>query len=208
MLNEEKLIQKVSAYVAEFNGKQAGRGHLLEESSFKLLSLAVLYLQNVLFYCSRFQRVFCKFSYLISVMLMNVFFKGFCHPDKQGDGANGEGEDENQGTTDYNTGTGVGEGKGMQNISKEIEYEEQLLGQKGEEEEQASEENEPDQPDKEDKDEGFEMEQDFKGKNEDLGKELEDEQKDKVGTCAQHRSSLRGEGGRGEEPGFAVQSRG
>ena len=63
-----------------------------------------------MFYCSKFERTFCKFAYLISLVLTNVFFKGFCHPDKK-DENGGKGENDNEGATELIEGTGIGEGK-------------------------------------------------------------------------------------------------
>lgn len=40
--------------------------------------------------------------------MLNLFYKGFCHPDKDGEG----GEGNQEGGTDFKEGTGIGEGKG------------------------------------------------------------------------------------------------
>lgn len=62
-------------------------------------------------------------------------------------------------------GTGVGEGEGEKNISDEIEYEEQLLGQKGGDQEEGQGEHKQDKGKKE---EDFQMENDFQGDNQSL----------------------------------------
>ena len=43
---------------------------------------------------------------------------------------------------EYTDGTGIGEGKGQENVSKEIEYEEQLLGEQGADDDEEDENNE------------------------------------------------------------------
>lgn len=74
-------------------------------------------------------------------------------------------------------GTGIGEGQGQENVSKDIEFEEQLLGNKNEEEvNPEEEENDPDNKDDK-KEDDFEMDQDFKGttsKPEDLNENEEE----------------------------------
>lgn len=53
-------------------------------------------------------------------------------------------------------GTGIGEGKGQENVSKEIEFEEQVLGNKDEEEVPEEEENQ-DKKEEQKKEDDFEM---------------------------------------------------
>ena len=72
-------------------------------------------------------------------------------------------------------GLGVGEGEGCQNVSSQIEYEEQLLGEKDKAEEKEKENNKGEQEKEKEnnkaekeKEEGFDMEQDFEGINQDL----------------------------------------
>jgi len=56
-----------------------------------------------------------KFTLVTTAIFYNISYKGFCHYEEQ---------EEYQGETKYEHGTGIGEGEGMEDASKEIEFEE------------------------------------------------------------------------------------
>ena len=68
-----------------------------------------------------------KLAHIMLAVFNKLLARGFCRkPDEP------EGEDGDEGDTQDNVeGTGMGEGTGKQDISKEIEDEEQLLGTRG-----------------------------------------------------------------------------
>jgi len=117
-------------------------------------------------YHAKFLSSFSKLSSIISIILSNVFYKGFCHkktdlePEK-----NDENTEEN---TEFMEGTGIGEGEGKENVSKEIEFEEQVLGEKGEKPDENPKKNDDISKEKE---EGIDMENDFEGENFEENKE-------------------------------------
>lgn len=61
---------------------------------------------------------FSKFGNILSGIFLNLFYRGFCHPAK--DGEDGEGSGEGDGKTDFKDGTGIGEGKGVQNVTDQM----------------------------------------------------------------------------------------
>jgi len=68
-----------------------------------------------------------KFDYIISAIVVNLIQKGFCAPESD-EGKQGVGEGKLEFRNEENA--GVGEGKGNKNVSKDIEFEEQLQGTK------------------------------------------------------------------------------
>ncbi|CAD8092675.1 unnamed protein product [Paramecium sonneborni] len=116
----------------------------------------------------------CKFLYFMTSILCNIIVQGFCQKEEDQD-ENGEENAEN-----FQAGTGIGEGKGEQNVTKEIEYEEQLLGeQKQQQQQQQPEEEEQEQDKEKDKNEdAFDMKNDFDGQNEEQNKDEENEEQE------------------------------
>ena len=112
-------------------------------------------------YNAKFLKSFSKLSYIISIILSNLFYKGFCHARNDKENEKNAENDEN---TDFIEGTGIGEGQGQENISKEIEFEEQVLGHKNEKPEENPEKN-AEKKEKDKEDEGINMENDFEGEN-------------------------------------------
>lgn len=119
----------------------------------------------------RYQKSMCKLLYIILSLFIHLTYNGFCGEEDQEH--EGDDEDDKDGKFEFNDGTGMGEGKGMQNVSDQIEHEEQLEGLK---DEQGDPDEEPDEKeDKEDK--AFDMKNDFDGENEEVPKN-EDENKE------------------------------
>jgi hypothetical protein len=65
-----------------------------------------------------------KLQYLLSSVLYNIVFKGFCKAPTEDDAEDGN-DDAQDGKMEITEGMGIGEGKGQENVSKEIEFEEQ-----------------------------------------------------------------------------------
>eukprot|EP00512_Aurantiochytrium_limacinum_P002030 CAMPEP_0171492514 /NCGR_PEP_ID=MMETSP0958-20121227/4450_1 /TAXON_ID=87120 /ORGANISM="Aurantiochytrium limacinum, Strain ATCCMYA-1381" /LENGTH=1510 /DNA_ID=CAMNT_0012026037 /DNA_START=100 /DNA_END=4632 /DNA_ORIENTATION=- len=98
-----------------------------------------------------------RFEFLLLRVFRSVASNGFCKPpdEEEGEGESAEAFGESEGT-------GMGEGKGREDVTDEIEDEEQLLGQKKEQEEDQNKEQE-EQSDERKGDDGMEMENEFEG---------------------------------------------
>ena len=126
-------------------------------------ALTSTYLKTTALYFSHSLRSLSKLGYLLSATLTNLIYRGFCQPEAAPeDGADQGSDDEAKG------GTGIGEGQGMENKSKEVQFEEQILGAKGEEKQEQQE-------NKDDKEDAMDMEQEFDGQNVDREKEKDPE---------------------------------
>jgi len=98
----------------------------------------VLKVQSVLDFFVRAQSSYlvslCKFSYLTQRVFLYLIYQGFCGQDDQ------DQEDEQQREADEKyldgDGCGMGDGQGQNNVSNEIEHEEQLEGLKNYESEE------------------------------------------------------------------------
>ena len=104
---------------------------------------------------------------LITTIFANILKNGFCIREHSEDNA-----EENKNLVEELSGMGLGEGTGRQDVSDQLQHEEQIEGLKGEEQER----NEG--PDK-DLDKGFDMEEDFQGDVKDLGEEGKKEAEEK-----------------------------
>jgi hypothetical protein len=120
-----------------------------------------------------------KFTFLTFRVFHNLIYSGLCMPKKDEND-----EDQEEGSEEYDIGTGVGEGKGDNNATEKYDFEEQVLGEKGQEE--SEEDNDADSKDEDDASERDEeggkemdMENDFKGKNDEDKKKDEEEEKKK-----------------------------
>jgi hypothetical protein len=116
-----------------------------------------------------------KFTFLTFRVFHNLIYSGLCMPKKEDD------DDQEEGSEEYDMGTGVGEGKGDNNATEKYDFEEQVLGEKGEEE--SEEDQEGDSKGEEDASERdeeggkeMEMENEFKGKNEEEEKKADEEE--------------------------------
>jgi len=114
---------------------------------------------------------FSRVVQLITTIFANLLKNGFCVHEENDDEAEAN---ENQRMIEEISGMGLGEGKGKQDVSEQIEHEEQIEGLKGDQED---ENNEPEN--KQDLDKGFDMEEDFKGDMNDLGEEGKKEAEEK-----------------------------
>lgn len=143
------------------------------ELKHNLLSLAKL-VRSVLdvFYQALlgFHNALCRLQEFVLKLFRSVVERGFCRPPEEEEGAE-EGVDEN-----LKDGTGMGEGQGQENVSKEIEDEEQILGLKGEQQQPEDKSDKP-KPEQEEEQDGVEMENDFEG-GEMHDMEREDEEKE------------------------------
>ncbi len=114
-----------------------------------------------------------KCTHLITTVFANLLKNGFCIHDKPDD------EDEakkNKKMGEELDGMGLGEGQGRQDISEELQHEEQIEGTKGE---KIEDQDAAGPEDKKELDKGFEMEEDFEGKLDDLGEEGKKEAEEK-----------------------------
>lgn len=120
----------------------------------------------------------CKFSYISQRIFVYLIYQGYCGQDSQD-----QDEDENQAEDDkYLDGCGMGDGQGDNNVSNEIEHQEQLEGLKNyesDEEQPQQEEGQKDEQQKDsEQDNDFEMQDDFDGDLEDDDKKPPEEEKD------------------------------
>ena len=111
-----------------------------------------------------FHRSSGKLIYILLRIYRNLVAKGYCADDVEDGEGNGEGEISNMKFEDDVEGTGMGEGDGKNDVSDQIENEEQLLGLKNEEDtNQESKDNENKEIDEEEAEKGMEMEGNFDG---------------------------------------------
>ena len=110
------------------------------------------YSSNLLVDCLHIQKTLLKLLYVTSRTFCTVGSEGFCIPEEDG-----EAQDSGQGQ-ELLSGTGIGQGEGKEDVSSQIENEEQVLGQKGEEQEENENDKSVDEEDK-----GLEMSEDFEG---------------------------------------------
>ena len=110
-----------------------------------------------------------KLLYILLRVFRVLVAKGFCADDVsdggEGDGEGGAGEMKFE---DDVEGTGMGEGDGKQDVTDQIENEEQLLGLKGDEKQDASSSQDQKELKEDEVDTGMEMEQDFEGEKYDM----------------------------------------
>jgi len=68
----------------------------------------------------------CKFSYVTQRIFLYLIYQGFCGKDEKED----DQEQQEEAGDEWMDGQGMGDGQGQNNVSKEIEHEEQLEGLK------------------------------------------------------------------------------
>ena len=109
-------------------------------------------------------RSFNKLLYVLLRIFRTLSARGFCSPPEDV-----KSEDEDGGDDGDCDGTGMAEGSGEQDVTDEIEDEDQILGLQGEEQSKESEDN------KDEKSEGVEMSTDFDGQLEDINDDKPEE---------------------------------
>jgi MoxR-like ATPase len=129
----------------------------------------------------RFYASSAKFNYVLVRVFRTLAAKGFCSDktqEKEGDGS-GDGDVEGMTFEDDVEGTGMGEGEGKEDVTDQIENEEQLLGLKGDDENNdENKSGDQKQLDEKEAETGMEMENDFDGEMYDMPeKQEEDENK-------------------------------
>ena len=111
-----------------------------------------------------FYRNMAKLEYILLRIFRVLIAKGFCNSDavdeEEGDG---EGDASNMKFEDDVEGTGMGEGEGKNDVTDQIENEEQLLGLKNDSEKEDKNTNDQKQLNEEQAETGMEMEADFDG---------------------------------------------
>lgn len=123
----------------------------------------------------KFHRECCKLNYILLRVFRVLVAKGFCSDEVNNDG-DAQDADEAGGTfADDQDGTGMGEGEGRNDVTDQIENEDQLLGLKNDaNEESKGEDGASKQLEKEEAEKGMEMEGDFEGEMYDVPQEEEE----------------------------------
>jgi hypothetical protein len=117
---------------------------------------------------------FAKLQYVLLRVFRTLLSKGLCS-DKVADSEEGEGEGGDGQPFQEADGTGMGSGEGMNDVSEQIEDEEQLLGLQGEDDGVPEEQRELS---KEEAEKGVEMANDFEGEMFDVPEEPDGEAKE------------------------------
>ena len=148
-------------------------------NSFTLVQKVLSAASRQLHDASVFYRQHTKLLYVLLRVFRVLIAKGFCSDDVSdggdGDGEGGAGEMKFE---DDVEGTGMGEGEGKNDVTDQIENEDQLLGLKGEEEQDtASSQQKKEELNQDEVDTGMEMEGDFNGDMYDMP-EQKDENED------------------------------
>lgn len=126
----------------------------------------------------QFYRSIAKFEYVKLRVFRVLIAKGFCADDVEECGdADGEGGAGDMKFEDDVEGTGMGEGEGKNDVTDQIENEEQLLGLKGDEEKEQQNQDQK-QLNEEEAETGMEMENEFDGEMFDVPDKKEDENND------------------------------
>eukprot|EP00563_Minutocellus_polymorphus_P011097 CAMPEP_0181061420 /NCGR_PEP_ID=MMETSP1070-20121207/22512_1 /TAXON_ID=265543 /ORGANISM="Minutocellus polymorphus, Strain NH13" /LENGTH=5087 /DNA_ID=CAMNT_0023141375 /DNA_START=277 /DNA_END=15540 /DNA_ORIENTATION=+ len=124
-----------------------------------------------------FYRNTAKFEYVLLRLFRTLVAKGYCSDEvEEGGDGGGEGDASNMTFEDDVEGTGMGEGDGKQDVTDQLESEEQLLGLKNDEEKGEQQTSEQKALDEEEANQGMEMEADFDGEMFDVPEEQEEDQ--------------------------------
>jgi midasin (ATPase involved in ribosome maturation) len=135
--------------------------------------------QQILMENLKFYRSLSKLEYIKLRLFRVLIAKGFCSDDvEDGGDAEGDAGDGKMNFEDDVEGTGMGEGDGKEDVTDQIENEEQLLGLKGDEEKEKEKDTDKKQLDEEEAETGMEMENDFDGDMFDVPDKKEDDEKD------------------------------
>ena len=128
-----------------------------------------------------FFRSTTKLQYILLRVFRTLVAKGYCSSDTSDeDGDGGEGGDiSGMNFEDDVEGTGMGEGDGKNDVTDQLESEEQLLGLKNDEQTEAEEKKQESKKlDEEEAKQGMEMEADFEGELCDVPDDLKDDDND------------------------------
>ena len=165
--------------------------HIAKEQRDEMLSIAgdvATFIGDVLEFAKsrvvdyvEFFRSTTKLQYILLRVFRTLVAKGYCSSetsDEDGDGGEG-GDVSGMNFEDDVEGTGMGEGDGKNDVTDQLESEEQLLGLKNDEKTEAEEKNEESKKlDEEEAKQGMEMEADFEGELCDVPDDLKDDNKD------------------------------
>lgn len=163
---QEGILLSIQRYFRDI------RKNLKNSNFVSIVNEIVLDLKVKIIHCIDWLFTLSKFTYLVSVVFCNLQVKGFCTPLED------QGEPLTTGDFETEIGTGIGEGRGEDDITKELEFDEQVAGVKGEQECE-----EPEDDLKADENE-MEIDREFKGDNnkkkeEDPEKEEDDNKNEK-----------------------------
>ena len=123
-----------------------------------------------------FYRNTAKFEYVLLRLFRTLVAKGYCSDEvEEGGDGGGEGDASNMTFEDDVEGTGMGEGDGKQDVTDQLESEEQLLGLKNDEE-KGEQQTDQKTLNEEEANQGMEMEADFDGEMFDVPEEQEEDQ--------------------------------
>ncbi|EGC33347.1 hypothetical protein DICPUDRAFT_154614 [Dictyostelium purpureum] len=134
-----------------------------------------------------YHKTCCKLHYVVTGVFVQLYTKGFCKPQEEGETGDGEGGNGN--FEDDVQGTGMGEGKGKEDVSDRIRDREEIEGLQGDEKEE-KDEDEDEEKEEKDEDQGFDMEDDFEGDMHDIKKDPADEDKKKDEEEEEHDKEL------------------
>jgi midasin (ATPase involved in ribosome maturation) len=127
----------------------------------------------------------CKLLYIVLNLYNAIYARGFCRPPDMGsdDDDAESGDDGGDGTNEQTaSGTGFGDGEGEQDVSNQVQDEEQLLGTKEDQmaesldDTQQKQQDQPEDNKADDPDTGVEMGQDFDGDMFDVDENQDDEE--------------------------------
>jgi MoxR-like ATPase len=149
-------------------------------SNANILSEHVLSLAETLVEDSvQFFAVAAKLNYILLRLYRVLVAKGFCS-DKVSEDDSGDADGDINGMTfeDDQEGTGMGEGEGKNDVTDQLESEEQLLGLKSDNDNGDEEERESKKLNEDEAEQGMEMENDFDGETFDLPEKEDDNNDD------------------------------
>ena len=139
-------------------------GHIIDASKRRLEDFMLMY------------RSSSKLLYVLLRVFRVLVAKGFCVDNSEEQDGEGEGGDASgMNFEDDVEGTGMGEGEGKNDVTDQIENEEQLLGLKGDEDKNDEKKDDNKQLDEEEAETGMEMEGDFDGEMYDMPDKKENE---------------------------------
>ncbi len=119
-----KVEERVSACLTKVAGKQ-----LSGEKSERLREAIKLFggMEEAVEEVRRMgEEALAKLIYVVESVFVTLCFHGFC-------GSEEDEQEQRQGEEEWKDGTGIGEGQGEEDVSKEIEHEEQVEGLQGDE---------------------------------------------------------------------------